>query len=363
MMSLAVFCKILPAIYVSLFAGHFVDRWPLRRTFIIADLALMSTTLVLALAYAFGQLHMPLLMSMLVVAGVVESVQSLAFQMSTVHFNKPEFFLRSQGVVALVETSPLILGPVLGAVAYAQFGLEGILFLDAASFLFALGTAVWIHFPATVNPPRSSPDFLFGLRWIVRQPLLSRLQLFFSISNFFNGLAGGLLGAFVLRHASNEGWSTVSSTMAVGSTLGALFLMQWKPKASLISWITIGSAASALAGRILFGLADSVIIWSAALALRSFLNPLISGANQAIWLEHMEIEKMGQIFGARRLLGQGLYPLAIILGGWLSREMDLGAFMVGVGALELSIALAGILFLPAGVRAEAKSIRPLDHSS
>src|SRR4051812_17505537 len=76
MMSLAVFCKILPAIYVSLFAGRAVDSWPLRRTFIVTDLALMATTLVLALAYSKGDLHLPFLLGALVLTGAIESVQS-----------------------------------------------------------------------------------------------------------------------------------------------------------------------------------------------------------------------------------------------------------------------------------------------
>lgn len=346
-MTLALFCKLGPSIYMSFFAGQIVDRFDAKKVFLLTDLGLLVITILLITAYTFQSLTLWILFPALVLTGIVESVQSLAFQSSVALFNKPEFYLRSQGVVSLVENAPVILSPFLGALAYESLGLGGIFAFDIVSFLVALIAVLMMRFPVrekVISKPWFSLD---AVRFIWGHPLLSRLQLFFASYNFVNGIMGGLLAAYILSSTGGDKSSlaTVNTVMAVGTVLGSLFLLRGKLTGSMLIWIIAGTMIAGLTGRIGLALTSSVFAWSILISVRAFLGPVVSGANQALWLDHVEKSQMGTVFGVRRLFGQGLYPLAILLGGVLSKSVSLVTLFIFAGLLELVIGIVGFVLL------------------
>lgn len=345
LMTVTLFCKLAPMIYMSFFSGQIVDRFSAKRLFLMSELGLFL--IILGLFYFYGQeaLSLQILLPLLVLTGIFESLQSILFQTSVALFNKPEFYQRGQGIVTLIENAPLILAPFLGALAYEKLGLKGIFIFDLISFLVAMISISLIRFPDRVNSQKSRATWfsLESAKFIIHHPLLSRLQLFFASANFLNGLIGGLVTAYILSATEGNKMSlaTVNTAIAVGTVLGSLYLLQNNWRFPLLQWITIGTIFSAASGRVLMVLIPSVFSWCLLLGIRSFLLPVISGANQVLWLEHVEKTKMGSIFGMRRLFGQGLYPLAVLIGGALSQIMTLQSMFILVGGLEMAVGIWG----------------------
>ena len=351
-MMLTLFCKLGPSIYMSFFAGQIVDRFDAKKVFLLTDLSLLVITVLLIAAYFSESLTLWILFPALALTGIVESIQSIAFQSSVALFNKPEFYLRSQGVVSLVENAPVILSPFLGAIAYESFGLGGIFAFDIVSFFVSVVAVLIMQFPVQ-QKVLSKPWFsLDAVRFIWGHPLLSRLQLFFASYNFVNGIMGGLLAAYILSSTGGDKSSlaTVNTVMAIGTVLGSLFLLRGKLSGSMVVWIIAGTMIAGLTGRIGIALTSSVFVWSVLMAVRAFLGPVVSGANQTLWLQHVEKSNMGTVFGVRRLFGQGLYPVAVLLGGVLSKSVSLVALFTFAGALEVIIGLVGFVMLRSSVR-------------
>lgn len=351
-MMMALFCKLGPSIYMSFFAGQIVDRFDAKKVFLLTDLALLVITILLITAYFSESLMLWILFPALALTGIVESVQSIAFQSSVALFNKPEFYLRSQGVVSLVENAPVILSPFLGAIAYESLGLGGIFAFDIVSFLVALVAVLMMRFPLREKPVFKPWFSLDAVRFIWGHPLLSRLQLFFASYNFVNGIMGGLLAAYILSSTGGDKGSlaTVNTVMAVGTVLGSLFLLRGKLAGSMVIWIIAGTMIAGLTGRIGLAMTSSVLAWSVLMAVRAFLGPVVSGANQTLWLEHVDKSNMGTVFGVRRLFGQGLYPVAVLLGGVLSKSVSLVALFAFAGALELAIGIVGLVMLRGSIK-------------
>lgn len=344
-LSLALLAKIGPSIYLSFFAGPIVDRTHPRTTLMLTNLGLLAITFVLFITSTYDILNIALLLTLLFFSGVIESFQSLTFQITVADFAKPEFYTKSQGVVSLVENSPMVLAPVLGAVFYQALGLRGILLLDVISFAAVLFIISWISFPKLKLKKTANFD-LSGSFKIWRNPLLSRLMMFFMASNFMNGLLGGLVSAFVLAgtSGSEESLAFVQSAMAIGTVIGSIYVMAKGLPGNLTMWICLGTAAAAIFGRVGVALTSVVSIWALGLAIRSFLIPLIGAANQTLWLKEVPRAEMGSVFGARRVFAQGLYPVAVYVGGLLSKTVfqdQLFTMFLIIGVIEAGLGAVG----------------------
>ncbi|MGE0762962.1 MAG: MFS transporter [Bdellovibrionales bacterium] len=341
-LSIAVFAKLMPNIYLSLFAGHLVDRFPLKNVIAGSNLILLVLTILAGTLLRFDLFNLSALMMFLFLTGAVESALGLAFQSSTALLARPEFFMRSQGLVALIENGPLILAPVLGVIAYEKMGFKGILWMDAISYVLALFALKTVSFPEI--PARAKQSWGAGIHKILGHPQLRHLQLHFCWANFFHGLLAGLVAALVLTATAGDKKSLamVNTLSAVGLTLGALLVLLVPLKRRLGSVIAGGTLIGAIAGRILVGASGLIGLWAVGLAIRQLMMPVINSANQTLWVQLTAPEERGVVFGARRLLSQGLYPLAVFLGGALSAVPNgpsLGQLFLIIGLLEALVSL------------------------
>src|SRR5699024_10260024 len=112
--------------------------------------------------------------------------------------------------------------------------------------------------------------------------------------------------------------------------------------------------------RVVPGLVAALPVWLVGSAARSGGAQLFNGPATAIWQEQVERHRQGSVFGARRLLGQGPYPLAVLLGGALGDVFanHLGLFLVTLGCAE--VAVGGVLATSRAVRelATAPMLQP-----
>ena len=147
-------------------------------------------------------------------------------------------------------------------------------------------------------------------------PILLHLLIYFGFFNFVNGLTSGLMAAYILDIFSGSGkeLALFNTCVAIGTFLGGLYSFK-NTKIHPLLVIACGGIVASVAGRVVFGLVDSIYLLSFFAALRMFVLPIVNTTNQIVWGEKVPVGKQGAVFGFRRLIAQGGYPVAILIGG------------------------------------------------
>mgnify|MGYP002566332217 CR=1 FL=1 len=142
MLSLASLAGFLPLALFGMFAGTIVDRFPLRRSLIGADLFIAAVSLAVAVAAAMGALPIWMVIVALFLRAIGSAFHTPAFQALTPLLAPPEHLTRLAGVAQAVQSGGYILGTALAAVIYPLFGLVPMVALDVVGALFAAGAVL-----------------------------------------------------------------------------------------------------------------------------------------------------------------------------------------------------------------------------
>lgn len=137
LLSLASLAGFLPIALFGILAGALVDRLPLKRVLIGADLFIAAVGAALAIASLAGSLPAWLILIALFLRAVGTSFYTPASQSLTPHLAPPEHLVRLSGVTQAIQSGGYILGAALAAVIYPVAGITAMIVLDVLGALFA----------------------------------------------------------------------------------------------------------------------------------------------------------------------------------------------------------------------------------
>lgn len=363
----------LPLIVVSPFAGTIVDRNNRKMMMILSDFAAGLTTIVVLLLVWSGKLEIWHLYITNAINGAFQTFQWPAYSAAISVMIPKEQYGRAHGLTSLSEAGSGIFAPLLAGALLGAVGLQGILLIDIVTFIFAIGTLLFIYVP---DPPRTKEgqegagsfwsETGYGFRYIWKRPSLMGLQLVFFSGNFLATLAFTAMAAMILYRTDQNAqlYAWVSSAGAIGGVLGGLVMSGWGGPKQKVHGVLLGWAASGAFGMVLMGLGQTWLVWAASSFLGSALVPLVNGSNQAIWQAKVAPDVQGRVFSIRRLIAWVTNPLAQLLvipltDGWLEPAMRVEGglsnrfnWLVGSGpgaGIALLFVVTGILTTVVGL--------------
>ena len=284
-----------------------------------------------------------------------------------------EQYARANGMLELAGNASAIFAPILAGALIRPLGLAGLLIIDLASAVVAIGTLLFVHIP---QPARTEAgregegnflkETIYGFRYIFARPSLLGLQTVFLVANFFSGLAYAVLAPLILSRTGNNEliFGSVQSAGAIGGVVGGLAMSAWGgPKRRvhgvLLGWFCIGSL-----GQTVLGLGQALPVWTVGMFLMTFFGPIVNGSNQAIWQAKVAPDVQGRVFTARQFIAWLVLPISQLLAGPLAdRVLELTmteggslapaiAWLVGTGTgagIALLFVVTGLLAALAGL--------------
>ncbi|MCE7984181.1 MAG: MFS transporter [Caldilinea sp. CFX5] len=351
-LALVAFFSFGPVVLLSPVAGALVDRWNRKLVVMISDLAAGTTTILLLLLYATGNLQIWHLYVMGALAGAFESFQFPAFSAAMTMMLSKEQYGRANGMMAVAEAASGIAAPLLAGILLTLIGIGGVMTIDVITFVLAVLAVLVTHIPQPATTAVGAAaqgslwqESLFGFRYIWARPSLLGMQMIFFLSNFFGGYSWVLLAPLILaRTANNELLlGTVQSALGIGGLLGGIALSLWGGPRRKVHGVLMGMVLSSLLGSFVLGIGQSVPVWLVGAFFAMFFIPVLNGSNQAIWQAKVAPDVQGRVFATRRLIAQITAPLAMLTAGPLadrlfepamqagSRWADLCGWLVGVG--------------------------------
>ena len=196
-------CSYAPYVLVSVFAGALSDRWDKKRTLLACDtLAACCSAAVLILLRA-GALRPGHLYALNALAGLMNTVQQPAGEVAMTLITPRSQYQRTSGLRSLSNSLATIIHPPLAATLFALTGMEGVIWVDLATFAAAfLSLALFVPIPP-VSAPTQRRESLWrsvagALGYMRENGLILTLILFMAGVNLAASAFDAVLPPYVL---------------------------------------------------------------------------------------------------------------------------------------------------------------------
>jgi MFS transporter, DHA3 family, macrolide efflux protein len=326
-LALVGFFFITPLLIVSPVAGAIVDRSNRKLMMMISDLASGIVTIVIFYLYIINRLEVWHLYIGAAFSGTFQTFQWPAYSAAITLIVPKKHYARAHAMSDLAGNSSNIFAPLSAGALLAIIGLQGIFFIDIISFIFAIGTLLFVKIPqpkATEEGKKGQGNIwkesAYGFRYIFERRSLLGLQLIFLAGNFFATFATTLYAPMILARTESNPliFGSVQTAGAVGGVIGGLAISAWGGPSRRAKGVLYGWILSAVLGLIIVGLGRSFPIWAAGFFFGAFFIPLVNSSNQAIWQSKVAPDVQGRVFAIRRLIAWFVNPLATLMVGPLA---------------------------------------------
>src|SRR5262245_38785570 len=327
--------RILPVIFFSLLGGAVADSYNRRRVLFVTQISAALVAMTLGLLTQVGHIglwHIYALTAMQAVAVAFDGPARQALIPNLVPIRDlPNAF----SLTSIAFQAGSVIGPALSGFVIVLTGLQGVYYINAASFLAVILALALIGEVPQMRSAQSSgvsrAAIREGVRFIVARPMILSSMLLDFVATFF--ASANTLMPIIARdilQVGVVGYGWLSAAQSVGAVVAALIISQvhaLRRQGPLF----LGSVLIFGAGTIWFGLARSFLLAWVLLAIigaadavstiirntirqlqtPDYLRGRMTSVNQMFFqggpqLGEIEAGAVAQLFGA---------PLAIITGG------------------------------------------------
>jgi predicted MFS family arabinose efflux permease len=241
-------------------------------------------------------------------------------------------------MLSLADSVSNIIAPAAAGILIGVIGVAGVLSIDIATFLAAIGILLVVVVP---QPPKRGEkrsmrsDIVLGFRYISERRGLLGLQLNFFASNLLMGIAFTVFTPMLMLRSGNDTMitGTVQSAFGVGGVVGGLVISAWGGPKRKVDGVFLGMAGSCLLGMTLVGMAQTPTLLMVGAFLTMLFIPTSNGSNQAIWQAKVPPEVQGRVFATRALIATMSSPLGMAIAGPLA-DVVMTPSMAPGGALS-----------------------------
>lgn len=349
-LALVGFFSFAPTILVSPFAGALVDRWNRKLTMMLSDLASVLSTVAVLLLYSTGNLQIWHLYVTGAFSGVFMAFQFPAYSAAITTMVSKEQYGRVSGMLSTADFASSIMAPVIAAILLGVIGITGILTIDIATFLVAVGALLMVRIPkpvVTEEGLKSRGSFLkesaYGFRYIFKRPSLVGLQMIGLTANLVITFASTVMPPMLLARTGNNTTvlGIVESAFGVGGMVGSIALSLWGGPKHKVHGI-LGGITFVSLGLMFIGLGHGLYTWSLAAFFCMLFIPIANGSSQAIWQAKVPPDVQGRVFATRVMIARVGVPVAMLISGPLADRVFGPAMMPEGGLAPIFSGLVGL---------------------
>jgi len=320
----------LPALILMPLAGSLADRYSRRWIMILSDTGAAIITAVAALLLFFGDLQVWHIYILAFFNSVLSAFQEPAYSASVTMLVPKQQLARASGISQMGQATSAILTPLFAGGLYALVGLNGIIVIDAVTFLFAISALLVVRIPqperiteAGVESEKHSvwADAAFGWNYLRALPGLFGLLVYFASVNFFLSFSNVLSGPLVLSYGSSADLGVVQMVTGASMLVGSLIMSAWGgPQKRKVPALIIFIAVSAT-GFLISGLRANTLGISLGRVVLMLCIPFASALSQAVFQTKIPPDVQGRVFAIRGMIARSIIPLAFILSGPLADKV------------------------------------------
>ncbi|MGW0495864.1 MFS transporter [Streptomyces sp. NPDC003007] len=360
----------LPGILFSPLAGALVDRWDRRVILLVGDAVGIGTTLALGLLFTAGHLEPWHIFVTTVIRSTLRAMQVPALNSIVVLLAPKEQIGRANGLMGVANAVSQTVAPALGGALMLAIGLNGVLFIDCATF--ALNVVVLFLTRIPTPPPSKAgtegkgslrSEIGQGWRVLAGNRALVTLALFYAALDLSVGFVDILITPMVISFASVSALGVVLTVGGVGLVLGSVTMASWGGPRRRIHG-TAGFAIPLGLFLCLGSLRPSVTLVAIAAFGFMFCSMIIDGTSRSIIGTEVEPDLQGRAFATFNMVTNTVLCSSYLLAGPVADRVfepllaEKGALAGSVGdvlgtgpgrGMALLLGLLGLLVLVTAV--------------
>ena len=334
--------QFLPMMFLSLFAGPFVDRFPKRRTIIITQSALAFLALALAVITATHIVRYWMVLVLAFLLGMVTLVDNPTRQAYVMELSGRDALMNAVSLNSAAFNTARILGPGIAGLLIEVIGIAQCFFLNALSFLAVIGALLFIDAPslASTRPMMNIRDVFSsareGLSYIRKKseialPLILMAAISTVVINY---------NVFVPTFAkislgqSASGYGFLMTSMGIGSLIAALALALGS-RSGPRPYRLFGGALGMCAAILACGLQRNYALSCVLLGLTGFATISFSTSTNATIQLASDDEHRGRVMSIYSLVFGGVTPIGALYAGAVSEIAGPAFCMTLSGAIGL----------------------------
>jgi MFS family permease len=327
-----------PALLFSLYGGALADRGDKRRLLLLTQAGMGVAALALGLLDVTGAVRLWHVLVLATVLGVVSAIDTPIRQSFVVEMVGGADLPNAVALNATTFNLARIIGPAIAGVVISAYG-TGWAFLGNAVSTIAVLLGLWLMRPAELYPStpvdRVPGQYRAAIRYVrSRSDLVLPMLIMFVIGTFgFNYQISIALIAKQVFHRGAASFGLLSTTLAVGATIGALAATLRRRRPSRLFLICAALAFSVseiVAGAMpTFGLTALALV-PAGLCMIT----LAQSANATVQLG-VEPTMRGRVMGLYILCFMGGTPVGAPIIGWVAELFGPRWAMLGGGLVCL----------------------------
>lgn len=340
----------LPYLVFGLPIGTWVDRIN-RKVFMISLDILRAVLLALLPTLALVG-HLPLwwIYVVLFLNATLSIGFSAAGSAAVASLVEPERLVQANGFVQAGAWLSLVIGPLLASLLLTRISLQGVLWVDAVSFLVSAVTLVLVRTSFNRTPPQVRAktafvrDLVEGLRIVLAHPVLRTVALVGLLANLALGtvVAQMVLVAKSLFTATNAQVGLFATALGIGGVIASLLAGPLKRRLSygvlqLGSLLLFGVLTIGLV--LVHGFWLGIVLWGCMFGMIGFIDAVSPAIVQAVTPN----EVLGRVTTCVGVLAIITVPLSAVLGGWLIDRVHSVSLVVGI--LGGAVTLGALIFM------------------
>jgi len=259
--------SLVPMLLLSPIAGAVVDRWSRKKIMILGDLVAGASTVFLLVLFLLGKMEIWHIYLVSAIGGAGEAFQRPAYMAAISTMIPKKHYGRAQGMVGMVESATGIVAPVLAGALLGFIGIDGIMFIDIATFLFAVSMLLIVRIP---QPEISSEgrkargsmwrESAFGFRFLLQRKPLLYLLMSYAVLNLVLTFSFSIQSPMILaRTNTNElVLGAVQMFLGLGGVAGGAVMSIWGGPKRRIRGIFLSVIGAMLFGPTLLGIGNSL---------------------------------------------------------------------------------------------------------
>ncbi|WP_240840868.1 MFS transporter [Acidaminobacter sp. JC074] len=336
--------NVIPNILFSTFAGAVVDFYSKKKIIILGDLLRASIVLGAAFLYRAGLLETWHLYVMTFLNSTIESFVSPCKFATIPKLIDEDYYLQVNSTFQSIQGIVELLGLGIAGGLIVALGIEGVMFIDAATFLASGLIILTVAFPHeekkqfTMDSYRAS--YKEGVTYVLKHKSILGLIVSAALINFFLSPFNALLPAYIdeVLKMGPEGISFISVALSIGGILGGILAgaigKKVGPKGLIVSGLALLSVFY-----VVLGLPNYVPFFSSLLvigvdaALLAAMASLAGAGLRTFLMTNIEKDKLARVGGVMSMFMMCASPLGAFLAGIFAVIMPLSMMIIIFGSM------------------------------
>lgn len=343
-MTLSILAGFIPSLFLSPFAGVWVDRFNRKLIIVLADTFIAITTLITALLFYFGYGSITLLL--LIVSAfrsLGNAVHTPAVQAFIPELVPEDKLMRVQGINNGIQSSMMIIAPVLSAALLASFELFVIFFIDTITAVLGIFTLIlFVQSTRVITPIEGKVEYFndikLGLNYIKSHHFLVPFFVFTAMVLFFVAPKAFLTPLQTVFNYGPEEWrlSFVEVAFASGMMIGGFSIAAWEGLKNRIHTMALSLILMGLSS-IVLSLTNLFWIYLVSMFIIGLSLPYYNSPAYVMIQEKVDNEYLGRVFSVMGMISSSMMPIGMLVFGPLADVIDIDTIIIFSGIMMIII--------------------------